>query len=1030
MLDIERLGRGELPPGSAADWLPRIEHYYLIDEAPWLAELARLADPGPEARQRIAEAARGLVETLRRPEHRPRGMDALLQQYHLSSQEGRALMELAEALLRIPDAATAQALIRDRLGALHFSPGEGDDLRARLGRLGLAFGERLLADDSPASGVFQRLLRRTGEPWLRRGLMLAMRELGQRFVLGQTLEAALARRRSDCLYSLDMLGEAALTEAQATGYAQAYSEAIRAADSRTSVSIKLSALHPRYEPAQRERVLAELEPRLLELAMLARERGVALSIDAEESDRLMLSLELYERLLRHPQLHGWEGLGMVVQAYSRRCLPVLVWLARLAEDLGSCLPVRLVKGAYWDAEIKLAQQRGLDSYPVFTRKAATDVAYLACASFLLGPGGRGRLYPQFATHNAHTLCSLLDLAEQHGQPPFEVQRLQGMGEELHDLLPGPQPRRIYAPIGAHRELLPYLVRRLLENGANASFVHRLLDPQVSVETLVEHPLDTLLRQSLAPRMPSPAQLGNAWLHAAGLNLDVGLPRQAFFEELEAHRQSHWQVRPLIDGEAQDGAVEPLFGPWNRQQCLGSAVWSEPRHVRQALDVLERAAPGWRQTPVAERAALLERFGERLQAARGELVALLCREAGKTLQDALDELREAIDYCRYYARQARELFVRRDLPGPVGELNQYYYEGRGIALCVSPWNFPLAIFLGQVCAALVAGNVVVAKPAERTSLIAARAIELLLEAGLPPSVIALLPGSGARLGRWLCRDPRVASVCFTGSFAAARQINLWLAEREGPLAGLIAETGGQNALIADSSALPEQLVRDVLGSAFVSAGQRCSALRVLCLQEEIAEPVIEMLRGAMAELRIGEPLRRDSELGPLIDGQALERLAGYAQRLEEQGRLLAATPLPEGLDGFYLAPRLFELDSVDQLGGEQFGPLLHLVRYKAGELDALLDALNATGYGLTLAVHSRNRALVQRIEARLRVGNVYVNRNQVGAVVGVQPFGGMGLSGSGPKAGGPDYLRRLSVERCTSFNTAAVGGDPALLALSG
>jgi RHH-type proline utilization regulon transcriptional repressor/proline dehydrogenase/delta 1-pyrroline-5-carboxylate dehydrogenase len=693
-------------------------------------------------------------------------------------------------------------------------------------------------------------------------------------------------------------------------------------------------------------------------------------------------------------------------------------------------PLRLVKGAYWDSEIKLAQQRGLQGYPVFTRKEATDVAYLACARFLLGPACAGRLLPQFASHNAQTLACVLQMAAEQGRTDFEVQRLHGMGETLFDCLPEGLRRRIYAPVGAHRELLPYLVRRLLEDGANASFVHRLGDAQVPLEQLVMHPLEQLRSHaSLSnPLLPPPARLFAPRRNSAGFNLHVGQAGEAFLGELKEQLQRSWRATPLLEGEELQGPVEPLYGPWQRDRCLGGGVRASQSQARSALARLSAAAPAWRQTSVEQRAQVLERLADLLEAQRAELVALCCLEAGKTIQDGLDEVREAVDFCRYYALQARELMQRRLLPGPVGELNEHYYEGRGLVVCISPWNFPLAIFLGQVCAALVTGNVVLAKPAEQTPLIATRAVQLLFEAGLPPTALALLPGDGALLGEVFCADPRVVAVCFTGSSAVARTINQRLAQREGALAALIAETGGQNALIADSTALPEQLVRDVIASAFTSAGQRCSALRLLCVPQPLAERVIELLRGAMAELRVGPPARLDSDLGPLIDGAALQALRDYLQQV--QGRVLSAGVLPEGLDGFYLAPQLVEIERVSALGEEHFGPVLHLLRYPVDGQDALIDSINALGYGLTLGVHSRNQGTIAHIEARVQIGNLYVNRNQIGAVVGVQPFGGLGLSGTGPKAGGPDYLRRLCVERCSTRNTAAVGGNAALFDLRG
>jgi RHH-type proline utilization regulon transcriptional repressor/proline dehydrogenase/delta 1-pyrroline-5-carboxylate dehydrogenase len=1051
MLRASAILDGSCLHDTAAGFFPTISEHYAVDEDAWLGELSQLADPGAAGIAAIRAQARELVERVRRRADHADTLDALLREYRLDTREGLMLMCLAEALLRVPDAASADALIRDRLSAAQWEAhlGHSDNLLVNFAAWGLVLTGRLVnpppGDGRPA-GVLRHLLQRSGEPVVRAALQRAMKLMGAQFVLGRDIGEALrharAHRERGYSYSFDMLGEAALSAADAAKYRADYRQAIDAlgreaqigSAPRPSISIKLSALHPRYEAAQRERVLVELCAGVRELALLARARDVGISIDAEEADRLELSLELFERLLRDPELHGWGGLGLVVQAYSRRALPVLVWLTLLGRELDVRIPLRLVKGAYWDSEIKLAQQRGLAGYPVFTRKAGTDAAYLACARYLLSEHTRGVLLPQFATHNAHTVASILALAHGGGAPrEFEFQRLHGMGEALYDTLREQYatPVRIYAPVGAHRELLPYLVRRLLENGANSSFVHRLVDPRVPVEALLEHPLERLRRHSgyANPRLPAPAQLfGAARRNSAGLNLNVAsdwLPLQA---ALAAQLERQWQAAPLLGGRRLDGVLREVRSPAQRERLVGHVRQADAAQVGLAMTALAAAFPAWNATPVAQRAAVFERLADLLEARRAELLALCCLEAGKTLQDGLDEVREAVDYCRYYAQQAREQFGRRELAGPTGERNELFFAGRGVFACVSPWNFPLAIFLGQIAAALLAGNTVLAKPAEQGSLIAMRAVELLLEAGLPADALALLPGDGASLGAAFCSDARLAGVCFTGSTDTARAISRRLADKPGALAVLIAETGGQNAMIADSTALPEQVVKDAVQSAFTSAGQRCSALRVLCVQEDIAPRVIELLAGAMAELRVGLPQCRDTDVGPLIDAAAHAALRAHAERLRAAGRLLAETPLPAGLDGHFLAPAAFAIDSIAALEREHFGPLLHVRRYPADGLEALLAEIAATGYGLTLGVHSRNEATVRRIEALARVGNLYVNRNQIGAVVGVQPFGGLGLSGTGPKAGGPHYLARFAVERCTTTNTAAVGGNAALLAL--
>ncbi|WP_290872958.1 bifunctional proline dehydrogenase/L-glutamate gamma-semialdehyde dehydrogenase PutA [Aquabacterium sp.] len=1036
--------------GKPEDVFPLISANYAVDEAAYLAELIELADPGLKGVETIRAEARDLIEAVRRQDNAVDTLDALLRQYSLDTQEGLMLMCLAEALLRVPDPHTADALIRDKLNGADWDKhvGQSDNVLVNFAAWGLVMTGKVVNLDQPGSGkaggVINRLVQRSSEPVIRAAMNQAMKLMGKQFVLGRSISEALTngrpQRKQGYTYSFDMLGEAALTAADAEKYLADYRQAIATVGKepqvgpgpRPTVSIKLSALHPRYEVAQRERVMSELFARVRDLASLARSLDVGITIDAEEADRLELSLQLFEKLMRDPAIAGWGQFGLVVQAYSKRCLPVLMWLTALGKSLGAQIPLRLVKGAYWDSEIKGSQQAGLNDYPVFTRKEGTDTSYLACARFLLSEHTRDVIRPQFATHNAHTVTSILNMA---GNRRFEFQRLHGMGDALYDTVIARHKVdvRIYAPVGAHRDLLPYLVRRLLENGANSSFVHQLVDPTVPVAALIHHPVRQLQQQpSLRnDRIPQPPALfGTERTNSQGINMNISQPWAELQAALAPQLQRQWTAAPLIKGQLlSGGSTVSVACPYELGRTVGQVQYATAAQTTEALDALAAAWPRWNATAVADRAAILERLADLLEAHRPELMALCTLEAGKSLQDGIDEVREAVDFCRYYAVQARTRLGRETLPGPTGERNELFHEGKGIFACVSPWNFPLAIFLGQIAAALVAGNVVLAKPAEQTSLIACRTIELAFEAGLPTDVIALLPGTGAELGAVFCRDVRVAGVCFTGSTDTARVINRALALRDGPIATLIAETGGQNAMIVDSTALPEQIVKDAVASAFTSAGQRCSALRVLYVQNDIAERVIELIKGAMAELRVGPTDVRESDVGPVIDARALQGLQNHVNTLKAQGKLIAEATLPAGLNGHFIAPVAFEISGIHELKKENFGPILHVVRYEAKALDEVVAAINATGYGLTLGVHSRNDDTAQRIESAARVGNLYVNRNQIGAVVGVQPFGGCGLSGTGPKAGGPSYLLRFANERTTTVNTTAVGGNASLLSLA-
>ncbi len=1023
----------------AAPW-GAIGRAYRMDEAAAVAELRARIALTPAARARIADRAMRLAREVRRRAGESFGAEAFLRRFGLSTPEGIVLMCLAEALLRIPDDATADALIRDKLSGTQWEahdPGDGG-LVLNAATWGLMLTGTLTAwrdeagDD--AATIFRRLVARAGEPFVRGAIRQAMKIMAEQFIVGETIERAVERAAErEALgyrFSYDMLGEAARTAADAERYFAAYETAIdavgRAADpataieARPGVSIKLSALHPRYEVVQVRRVLGELAPRLEALAEQAAAAGIPVTIDAEESERLELSLELFAGLARAPALAGWDGLGLAVQAYQKRATGVCDWLIALAGDTRRRLMVRLVKGAYWDTEIKVAQVLGLDDYPVFTRKAATDVSYIACTQALLGAGAR--IYPQFATHNSHSVAAVLECAG--ARRDFEFQKLQGMGDALYDaLLPELGiPCRVYAPVGGHRDLLAYLVRRLLENGANSSFVHQVGDPEVPLERLVADPLALLPEPYAAHlRVPKPRDLLPDRLTARG----VDLSDRSVLERLTRRISSDRIAARASAGEGLRVIAEPA----DRRRIVGAAREATGGEVDAAVRAAAAAWGAWDATPAEARAGALERAAELLEARTDELVSLAVREAGKTLPDAVAEVREAADFCRYYATRGREAFgAPQPLPGPTGESNRLELGGRGVFAAISPWNFPLAIFTGQVTAALMAGNAVVAKPAEQTPLIAAAAVALLHDAGIPRDALQLVAGTGDAVGAPLVRHPLVAGVVFTGSFETARAINRALAARDGAIVPLVAETGGQNAMVVDSSALPEQVVADTVASAFQTAGQRCSAMRILLVQEDAAARIVAMLAGALAELAVGDPADPESDVGPVIDDDAKRMLEAHVAGLRARGRLVAQARLPEtARHGSFVAPVAFEIPLAELPQREVFGPVLHVVRYRTEALEQALDALAATGYGLTLGIHSRIARFVDRVRSRVRVGNTYVNRNMIGAVVGVQPFGGEGLSGTGPKAGGPHYLQRFAVERTLTVNTAAAGGNAALLA---
>jgi RHH-type transcriptional regulator, proline utilization regulon repressor / proline dehydrogenase / delta 1-pyrroline-5-carboxylate dehydrogenase len=1012
-----------------------------------LAPLLVLATPPPDVAARIDGRARSLVRTARAA-HRP-GADVtdFLAEYGLGTAEGVALLCLAEALLRIPDAATADVLIEDRIATADWQKhlGHGDSLAVNASAWAFMLSGRVLTlDDAPGGlqAAIGRMIRRLGEPVIRAALRRGMHVLARQFVMGRTIEEALAREDKRLRYSFDMLGEAARTHDDAERYRRAYLDAIGAIGRKAGgrgpiegpgMSVKLSALHPRYEPLQAPYCVPALIGTLTGLVLAAKDAGIGLTIDAEEADRLEISLDVFAAVLGDPRLSGWNGFGFAVQAYQKRALPLIDWIAALGRRTRHRVPVRLVKGAYWDSEIKVAQVQGHADYPVFTRKAATDVSWLACAQRMLNC--RDAIYPAFATHNAHSLAFVLENAG----GDFETQRLHGMGEALYHA--ATWPVRVYAPVGTHEDLLAYLVRRLLENGANTSFVHRLVDPSVTEEAIIADPVGKLAPPPPGPSpasrerqygaiAPSPAKRGRVRERVAP-NPRIPLPRNLYPDRINsagfdlADRAAMPTLLAALHRAQTAAGSREIRNPADRRQLVGGIDDARTSEIDSQLHTLSRSWRDWDAAGGVHRAVVLERAADRIEASRDELLSLLVREGGKTLADGISEIREAADYCRWYGLRARADFAApRELPGPTGERNTWSLGGRGVFATISPWNFPLAIFTGQVAAALAAGNAVAAKPAEQTPLAAARAVALLFEAGVPRDALALLPGDGT-VGQMLVKDPRVAGIAFTGGTETARLIAQMLAARPGPIVPFIAETGGINAMIVDSSALAEQVVGDVLASAFGSAGQRCSALRLLCLQDDIADRVLHMLQGAAETLRIGDPIDPATDVGPVIDEDAR---ASLEQACGKLGTPLFALAMPPGTEhGSFFAPRAYLLRQASELQSEVFGPVLCVVRYAADRLDDLMDAIDAIGYGLTLGIHSRIETAQRRIAERLRIGNTYVNRNQIGAVVGVQPFGGRGLSGTGPKAGGPITLYRYAEERVVSINTAAAGGNAVLLA---
>ena len=1002
------------------------------------AELLASAGRESDADARIDARATRLVKAIRARTGGLGGVEDFLHAYALSTKEGLALMVLAEALLRVPDAETADRLIEDKLQAgdwaRHGSRSAPLLVSASAWTLGLTV--KVIHPGETPEGIVDALIKRLGLPAVRAATRQAMRLLGSHFVLGQTIEEALGRAGShhEFLYSFDMLGEGARTSADARHYLDSYARAIEAIGKtagndplprRPGISVKLSALHPRFEALSRDRVLVELVPKLIELAQIAKRHELNFTIDAEEADRLELSLDVIAATLRDASLAGWDGFGLAVQAYQKRAGPLIDWIGAAAESLNRRLMIRLVKGAYWDTEVKRAQERGLPDYPVFTRKAMTDLCYLDCVRKLLV--ARPRLYPQFATHNALTVACVIEDAG--GTGCYEFQRLHGMGEALYDALLAELPDlscRVYAPVGGHADLLAYLVRRLLENGANSSFVSVAADPSVPVETILRRPQSWIGDASHArhSHIPLPRDLfGASRRNSSGIEFGDSTALDALVAEVRSAPKVA-VAKPLIDGSAATGRERAVNSPVDGA-VIGAVQEGDEALVATAMASAQAAFPAWSSIPVAERAAALERAGDLMEQNRGRLIALLQSEAGKTIDDCVSEVREAVDYCRFYAQDARRMFAPRVLPGPTGESNELRMRGRGVFVCISPWNFPLAIFSGQVVAALVAGNSVVAKPAEQTPLVAFETIRLLHRAGIPAGALNLVPGDG-KTGARLVADRRVAGVAFTGSTEVARGINRTLAAKAGPITPLIAETGGVNAMIVDATALPEQVTDDVIASAFRSAGQRCSALRLLCVQEDVADRVLDMVIGAARELSLGDPRDLATHVGPVIDGEAKSKLDRWIAMMDSRGAVLFRLEANPPTGGTYVTPAIVELDSARELKEEVFGPVLHFVRWRSSELDRLLDDIAANDTALTLGIHSRIETVVAHVAARMPHGNVYVNRNMIGAVVGSQPFGGSHLSGTGPKTGGPNYLRRFALEQIITVNTAASGGNATLL----
>ena len=1033
-------------PVHVFDWDSLDDHKYMADSA-ICAQLLRDAGLALDDQTRavVRAEAESLVRATRKAARRQGVVESFLKEFSLGTAEGLALMCLAEALLRTPDEATRDQLIAEKIASADWAShlGHSDNWFVNASTWGLMLTGRIIDVEDGAKtdlkGYLHGLTQRVGEPVIRAAVAQAIRIMGEQFVLGRTIDDALKRAKKEgYLCSFDMLGEGARTEQDAVRYAQAYADAITALakvakggpEADHGISVKLSALYSRYEAVKEADVVAVLYPRVKALAIQAAKADINFTLDAEETDRLALSLKILDRLCHESELGEWRGLGLAVQAYQKRCPEVISALRELAQRSGRRLMVRLVKGAYWDTEIKRAQVYGREDYPVHTTKAATDLSYLVCAKALIDAAPH--IYSQFATHNAHSLAAVRRMAQAKGVT-VEYQRLHGMGEQLYAQAAEQFetfPLRAYAPVGGHEDLLPYLVRRLLENGANSSFVNALLDESIQPADVISDPVEKLTKHpDRHARLPLPRNIYGDRLNSHGADISVAAVRTRLTTAVLALDSDPKDGNALIGGKPHSTYAAHVFAPASLTQLVGETHDADPAMITEAFDRAAAAQPAWDALGGDGRAKVLEAMADALESRHDKLCAVLVREAGKTWGDAISEVREAADFCRYYAGLAREQFGAPTLlNGPVGERNSHQLHGRGVFICISPWNFPLAIFTGQIAAALAAGNAVLAKPAEQTPLIAHKAVKLFYGAGLKPDLLALLPGQGGTIGAALTAHPGIAGVAFTGGTDTARMINLTLAQKEGPIVPFIAETGGLNGMFVDTTALKEQVVDDVIQSAFGSAGQRCSALRLLFLPHEVADSYIETLKGAMDQLRVGDPAQFDIDIGPVIDADAQELLQRHVEKLKQRGQILHRTAVPAYLNGHFFAPTLAEISGPHELAREVFGPVLHIVRYDSQNPEEMTNALKSSGYGLTLGVHSRLEAFAEAIMKAVPAGNVYVNRTVIGAVVGVQPFGGEGLSGTGPKAGGPLSLTRFASERAVSVNITAQGGDPALLNL--
>lgn len=1032
----------------------RLQRYYRADEKSCVRSLVEKLEISDGSGSRIYNIATQVIEKIKGK--RLGIIDSFMQKYSLSNDEGIALMCLAESLLRIPDNCTKDDLIKDKIANQSWSKHlwNSSSLFVNASTWGLMIGGSILRDNSEGDSRFyqaiSQLLKNLGTPIIRKAVKEAMLKFGEHFVIGENIEEALRDAKSNYsnyLCSFDMLGEAAHTADDAEEYFNSYMHSIKAIGESTEVndcfkshgiSIKLSALHPRYEFSQFDNIAEELKARVFELCQEAKKYNISLCIDAEESERLEMSLVLLEQLRLDESLNDWEGLGLAVQAYQKRALSALDFVEDIAIRSKHKIMVRLVKGAYWDSEIKRTQELGLSGYSVFTRKSYTDVCYLACAQKLLNKPNN--FYPCFGTHNAYTFASIMEFADKN-HPGFEFQRLHGMGKDLYDYAMSELATnincRIYAPVGEYKDLLPYLIRRLLENGANSSFVNQINDPNIKVEDLISDPVEKAKSFEYEPhpniRLPQDI-LAPERKNSVGIDISDSIVVSEFTNYIKNLGKEKWQVGPIIDGKEffDSSSFTEVVNPARLEDVIGEVTDTTSDQALDALEVAHSAFQEWKNVPAEERAKYLEKAADSLEKKMQELIFILIVEAGKILSDAIAEVREAVDFLRYYASIIKnELNNWKKLPGPTGEDNFIFFEGRGVFLCISPWNFPLAIFIGQVSAALAAGNTVLAKPAEQTPIIAYEAVKILHEAGIPKNVLHLIPGDGGSLGKTLVPDNRVAGVAFTGSTQTAQIINRMLAKREGPIVPFIAETGGLNAMIVDSSALLEQVTMDVLLSAFRSAGQRCSALRVLFIQEDIAERQIKMICGAAQELKIGDPMQLSTDIGPIIYKESLNMLTKHTDQMskDENSNLLFKVPMDTNIqNGYFFSPYIYEIQKISQLKQEVFGPILHIIRFNKSNLDEVINDINNTGYGLTFSLQSRIQHQIDLISKKISVGNVYINRNQIGAAVGMQPFGGRGLSGTGPKAGGPNYLQRFSTEKVVSVNTTAFGGNTALMCL--